>query len=243
MTAGDDIVIREITPEVVTFSRPFTRFYGAFPMGGRSTAIKLSTGNVWVVASTPLSPETKETVNKLGKVEFILAADADHHIFLSEWKQEYPEAKLIGVQGLAEKKRSESLKFDYTYGVDDPKFGFEEDIDSLYFSGFSKKDVAWLHKPSKSLIVADLIFNLPANEQYSKSKSSPKVAFFFPKFEPYSKFHQDFVWKEGKNKEAMKTAAKTVATWDFERIIMCHGDVIEKDAKKAWETAYARYLV
>jgi hypothetical protein len=34
-----------------------------------------------------------------------------------------------------------------------------------YFSGFSKKDVAWLHVSSQTLIVADLIFNLPANEQ------------------------------------------------------------------------------
>jgi len=34
-----------------------------------------------------------------------------------------------------------------------------------YFSGFKNKDVAFLHSPSKTLIVADLIFNLPATEQ------------------------------------------------------------------------------
>jgi len=39
------------------------------------------------------------------------------------------------------------------------------DIDSSsYFSGFGNKDVAFFHEPSKSLITADLIFNLPANE-------------------------------------------------------------------------------
>ena len=57
---------------------------------------------------------------------------------------------------------------------------------------------------------------------------------------------------------AMKKDAKTVAGWDFERIIPCHGvsrgtttfvtpspilqDVIERDAKKAWLEAYAWYL-
>ena len=70
-----------------------------------------------------------------------------------------------------------------------------------YFSGFSKKDVAWLHVPSKTLIVADLIFNLPATEQYSKSSSSGKLPFFIPKFEPTSSFHKKFVWDEGKDKE------------------------------------------
>jgi hypothetical protein len=34
-----------------------------------------------------------------------------------------------------------------------------------YFSGFKNKDVAFLHAPSKTLMVADLIFNLPATEQ------------------------------------------------------------------------------
>ena len=32
------------------------------PFGGRSTAIKLSSGDVWVLASTPLSEETKATI-------------------------------------------------------------------------------------------------------------------------------------------------------------------------------------
>lgn len=54
-------------------------------MGGRSTAIKLSSGDVWVIASTPLSDETKAAVDKLGTVKYILAADADHHFFLCEW--------------------------------------------------------------------------------------------------------------------------------------------------------------
>ena len=38
-----------------------------------------------------------------------------------------------------------------------------------YFSGFRNKDVAFLHAPSKTLIVADLIFNLPATEQVVSS--------------------------------------------------------------------------
>ena len=34
-----------------------------------------------------------------------------------------------------------------------------------YFSGHESKEVAFLHKPSKTLIEADLLFNLPAKEQ------------------------------------------------------------------------------
>lgn len=237
-----DIVIREITPEVVTFSRPFSKFLGFFPMGGRSTAIKLSSGEVWVVASTPYSNETKAAVEKLGPVGYILAASADHHYFLTEWKNNYPDAKMIGVETLPKKKKGENWKFDEVYQPDSANnFGFESDIDAVYFSGFSKKDVAWFHKSSKTLIVADLIFNLPATEQYSLSKQR-KTGLFTKKLNPYTDFHRNFIWNESKDKAAMAKDAKAVNAWDFDRIIPCHGNTIDDGGKAAWESVYARFL-
>lgn len=44
-------------------------------------------------------------------------------------------------------------------------------IDS-YFSGFKNKDVAFFHKESKSLIEADLLLNLPCNEQVKSNSLS-----------------------------------------------------------------------
>ena len=38
-------------------------------MGGRSTAVKLSAGEVWVLASTPLDSETKTKLDELGDVK------------------------------------------------------------------------------------------------------------------------------------------------------------------------------
>jgi len=238
-----EIVIREVTENVWTFSSPFARLYDLFPMGGRSTAIKLSDGTVWAIASTPLTAETKETVDNLGTVSYLLAADADHHFFLSEWKKAYPEAKMIGVEGLDEKKKAESWKFDHIYTPgSDNLFGFEADITACYFDGFAKKDVAWLHVPSQTLIVADLIFNLPATEQFSKSKARSKVP-FISKLSVKDKFHQSFVWGQGTDKEAMKRDAKTVAGWEFQRIIPCHGDVIETNGNAIWKEVYTKYLV
>lgn len=38
-------------------------------------------------------------------------------------------------------------------------------IKACYFSGFQNQDVAFLHVQSKTLIEADLLFNLPGKEQ------------------------------------------------------------------------------
>ncbi|KAJ7731144.1 hypothetical protein DFH07DRAFT_847740 [Mycena maculata] len=237
-----DLVIREVTPEITTFSKPFTRF-GLFPFGGRSTAVRLSTGDVWVLASTPLTHDTKAALDKLGPVKWIMGADAVHHLFLGQFKKAYPEAKVIGVAALVEKKKKDGLQLDGAYGADAPdtKYGFEDEIYACYFSGFANKDVAWFHTSSKTLIVADLLFNLPGNEQYSKSKSNAKVP-ILGKLDPWGALHKRFVWGEGKDKPAMMRDAKTVLAWAPERIIMCHGDVIETEGTKAWASAYSKYL-
>ncbi|KAE9390332.1 hypothetical protein BT96DRAFT_889413 [Gymnopus androsaceus JB14] len=241
-----DLVIREVTSDIWTFSRPFGRGpFGFLPWGGRSTAVKLSSGDVWVLASTPLTEDTKTTIDSLGTVKWIISADIVHHIFLGQFKKAYPEAKVIGVDGLKEKKKQnkEDLVIDGEYGVDSPSalYGFEDEIKACYFSGFANKDVAFLHVASRTLIVADLLFNLPGTEQYSKSKTSPKIP-IIGKLNPESGLLKWLLWSIGDNKDAMRRDIKTVCDWDFDRVIMCHGDVIESDGKKAWENSYSKYL-
>jgi hypothetical protein len=62
-------VIRNVTPNLTTFSKPFARF-GLFPIGGRSTAIKLSGDKgVWILASTPLDEPTQARLKEMGEVK------------------------------------------------------------------------------------------------------------------------------------------------------------------------------
>ncbi|KAJ7054378.1 hypothetical protein C8F01DRAFT_488437 [Mycena amicta] len=237
-----ELVIREVTPEITIFSKPFARFH-ILPFGGRSTAVKLSTGDVWVLASTPLTEDTKAAIDRLGPVKWIMGADAVHHMFLGQFKKAYPEAKVIGVAALLPKKAAEGWALDGAYGADPEgtKYGFEDEIYACYFSGFANLDVAFFHAASKTLIVADLLFNLPGTEAYSKTTAKSRVP-LVGKIDPYGNLHKRFVWGQGKNKEAMTRDAKTVLGWGPERVIMCHGDVVEKDGTRAWATAYSKYL-
>lgn len=53
-----------------------------FRIGGRTTAIRLASGGVWVLASTPLTVETKAAIDRIGTVKFIVGPNAVHHLFL-----------------------------------------------------------------------------------------------------------------------------------------------------------------
>ncbi|KIK02879.1 hypothetical protein K443DRAFT_677227 [Laccaria amethystina LaAM-08-1] len=239
---SSETVIREVAKGVWTFSRPFARF-GLIPIGGRSTAIKLKDGGVWVLASTPLDEETKNTIDNLGPVKFIVSPDAVHYLFLGEFKKAYPSAKLIAPQEAIERSSDKSLVYDGVWGRDPPgtKYEFEDDVKHCYFSGFKNKDVAFFHGESKSLIEADLLLNLPCNEQYSKSTTPPTLLGWIG-VGPHSWLHPRLTWKLGVDKEAMQRDTKTVCSWDFDRIIPCHGDVIETDGKDAWRAAFRFYL-
>ncbi|KIP02423.1 hypothetical protein PHLGIDRAFT_130737 [Phlebiopsis gigantea 11061_1 CR5-6] len=241
--SSSETVIREVTKDVWTFSRPFARF-GIIPIGGRSTAIKLSSGDVWVLASTPLNDVTKAKIDELGPVKYIVGGDAVHHLFLGEFKRNYPTAKLIAPEEAIQKKVEEGLTFDGSWGKDPvgTQYGFENDIQHCFFPGFQNKEVVFYHSASKSLIEADLLFNLPPKEQYSKSSSSGYVPFVGNLLQPWHILHKKFAWSLGTDKEAMRRDVRTVASWDFTRVIPCHGDVIEDKGKEAFMEAYKYYF-
>lgn len=70
-------------PSLWTFPcSPFGRF-NIFPVGGRTTVIKLSSGGLWILASTPLDHETKSKIDELGgNVRYIIGANAVHNLYL-----------------------------------------------------------------------------------------------------------------------------------------------------------------
>lgn len=83
----------------------------------------------------------------------------------------------------------------------------------------------------------------------------PFVGMLSPMLAPGTALHANFLWMAGgaqavpnlpnggstqERRTHFAKDAEAVAAWDFERIIPCHGDVIEKDAKKAFLDTYSK---
>ena len=116
---------------------------------------------------------------------------------LKEWKDLYPEAEVIGPQGLD--VNLPEVKFDFLFTPEqlDRTFGNDEII-AHYFPGYASKEIAFLHVPSKTLLNADLAENLPAKEQYSQSGVDPASGFwtglFIKMFSPNNWIHNFVIW-------------------------------------------------
>lgn len=238
-----DLVIREVKPGVWTFSRPFLRA-PFVPFGGRSTAIKLKDGSVWLLASTKADEETLNKIREIGPVKYIMAPDIGHWLNLKDFSHAFPDAKVIGVEGHELKVPSE-VKFAGLYGKDPEgtKYGFEDEISARYFPHFENKDVAFCHHESKTMIEADLLFNFPATEQYSKSKESAHSWIpFVSSIGPFGRLHGLLTSSLAKDIKGNAPDAKAVAEWDFDTIIPCHGNVVEGNGKEAWLAAWHKYI-
>ncbi|GAA5877847.1 hypothetical protein JCM16303_000258 [Sporobolomyces ruberrimus] len=246
-----ELTIRKLDDYVTIFSVPFKRM-GVVPFGGRSTAIKLQSGNVWLAASHPLCPETLKTIHEMGgPVKHLVMFDAEHGMYTETYHKAFPEAKLYFPPSATKKWISKGLLsegstnvFTYGEGKADP---FEVDTNGeIKSADFTKahvnEDIAFLHVPSKTMIEADLLMNLPANEQYSQTDEKNSIP-FINKVVPGSGAHKKMLWHlVSKDKQEMSRAAKEVAAWDFDRLIPCHGDVIEPGGKKAWLDTYADFI-
>ncbi|KAM5346537.1 hypothetical protein ACJ41O_009542 [Fusarium nematophilum] len=259
----DVMVIRNVTPNVVTFSVPFSRF-GKVKIGGRGTLVKLTSGGLAVFSPVALTEATKAKVAEMGgDVRYIVALDFEHHIFISEWAKQYPSAKIVGPEGLPEKRAKQQ---------DDPKIGGEEfavvfkkqdkrdiridpefdaDFDYEYVDGHANLEIVFFYKPDRVLIQADLLFNLPPTEQYSKVPEAErpqdgvtgKVFASIQTPRGDIKWLKRFNWYVGaKDRNSFNASIERIVQWDFVTNIPCHGDVMEGDAKELFQRVFEWHI-
>ncbi|KAI1738176.1 hypothetical protein F4680DRAFT_460024 [Xylaria scruposa] len=258
-------VIRNVTPNVVTVSVPFLRFEKV-PIGGRATIIKLTTGSLAVFSPVALTDEVKAKVTELGgNVGYLIAGDLEHHIFLTQWKTEYPAAKLIGPKGLPERRKDMNdpmigkEEFDFLYDETNAHSAaisdeFAADFEVELVDAHPNKEIVLFYKPEKVLIEADLMFNLPPTEQYSKVPEAEKkgggllkkIFYALNTTQGPAKGHKRLLWyaisNGNKNRAGFNESAKRIYGWDWVTLIPCHGDTIEGTGKETFAKIFDWHL-
>lgn len=221
--------------------------------------VKLSTGALAVFSPVSLTPEVRETVNKLGgDVRYIAAPDLQHHLNLTAWKKAYPQAQILAPEGLWEKRQSNTefkdTQFEHVFKQGGSPQSISEEFDAEfeteYVPGHGSRELVFLHRPSRTVIEADLLFNLPANEQYSKTSDGPTANILTRLVLPLlttkapAMGQRRFAWwiLSARDRPSFTESVKRIDKWDFDRLIPCHGDVIETGAKGVFQDVMAWFL-
>jgi len=251
------MVIRDVVPQVITtLSVPFWRF-GQVKIGGRGTIVRLQSGSLAVFSPVALTDDVKQKVSELGEVKYITALDAEHHIFLGPWHQAYPNAQVLGPETLPEKRdkqNNEKVPFAFVFSKAKPITSitpeFDAEFEWEYVPAHVNKELVFNHKPTRTLITADMMFNLPATEQFSKSGISPQTGILSKIFNGINNTRGEATWQRrliwygtsSSDRKSFNESVARIAKWDFERIVACHGDVIEGNGKGIFEKVFKWHL-
>lgn len=112
------------------------------------------------------------------------------------------------------------------------------------------KELVFSYKPDRTLIEADLLFNLPATEQYSKAGVKASSGILTRLFGALQNTNgkalaqQRVVWygTSAGDRPSFAKSMQVINGWDFDRLVPCHGDVIETGAKGIFEKVMAWHL-
>ena len=229
MTGTQASALRPLGRDVWVADRPLKLAVG--DIGARMTVVRLADGGLFLHSPVRLDDETKRALDDLGPVRAIVAPSKVHHLFAGEYVRAYPAARLYGAPGLAEKRRE--LRVDAVLG-DDPLPEWRDRIDQHLFRGAPVlNEVIFLHAPSRTLVLTDLAFNVPA-ERTAGARLFYWLTGAAGRFGPHR-----LVRTMIRDRRAARDSVEQVLAWDFDRVIVSHGDVLESGGRNRFAAAFA----
>lgn len=210
-----------------------TVHWHGMPYSTRMTVIELPNKKLWIHSPSKITDLLLEDIAALGEPAYLVSPNKIHHLYLKEWEEIFPRALLYAPPGLVQKRRD--IDFDREL-VDAPEKEWAMEIDQLIFRGSpAMEEVVFFHRPSGTLILADLIENFPAGHFRGIRKAIAKMTGIVS---PDGKTPLDWrlTFLFGKNK-ARKSVDKMLA-WQPKKIIIAHGECIDENAAQFVEKSF-----
>lgn len=221
---------REIAPGIWGIDRQ-VRFAGAV-LPARSTVIDLGQGRLLLVS--PPADACPE-LDRLGSLDAIVAPNSFHYLYADSYLRRHPAAQLFVAPGLPQRVPSLPRAVELGAGRQVP---WESHLSHVVLGphrGLS--EVLFFHPRSRTLILTDVASNLlELRRAYDRlwARASGMPAGFGP-----SRNARQLLLRE---REGAREALRAAARWPFERIVVAHGAVVERDARRVFESGFAGYL-
>ncbi|ODQ80146.1 hypothetical protein BABINDRAFT_175580 [Babjeviella inositovora NRRL Y-12698] len=250
---------RLLTPQIAIHSCPFS-VLNILKVGARMTLIKLPNDNIIIWSAVPYGPEAErclELLQPYNKVTNVIIPDSAHTMAARDYVSKFPGITALGVDGVNEASSTTITagKINKTHAnrilkgseladilkvLKGPELAdilkgenakdLVDNFEFVYFAGHKNNELVMYHPNTKTLFEADLLFNVkPKSEQYGNEDPTTGLSFIARYIQPYSAGNRD--------------AISAVASWDFERIVVSHGEVIEgkNESRLAFDSVYGHF--
>lgn len=219
---------RQLAENLWVFDRPL-RMLGV-QVGARMTAVRLPDGSLFLHSPVALDDVTREAIDALGPVRHVVAPNRLHHLFVADYREAYGEALLWAAPGLPEKR--EDVHFDGVLG-DAPNTGWAGTLDQQLVRGAPVlNEVAFLHRASRTLLLADLAMNFG-------DAATGLTGLWLRLTGIHGRFAVSRVLRRMvRDRAAARESLDAILAWDFERVVVSHGVVLQRNGKRLLRQAY-----
>ena len=222
-------MLRELDAGLWVVDHPF-KMPGGIALGTRTTIVGRDDGGLLLISPGPLGDAVCEQIGKLGRVSGIVAPNNMHHLYVPDAVRACPDALLYGVAGVVSKQKQQI--FSVLAGT--PPDGWQRELDAVAVAGIPMLDeLVFLHRPTRSLILTDLCFNV----QHSDSL---RTRVFLRINSAYGRFGPSRLLRSAiRDKAACRRSLDLILEWDFDRVLLAHGEILESGGHEALRSAYA----
>lgn len=156
-----------------------------------------------------------------------------HHLFLAEWSERWPEARLHAPPGLA--RRRPELHFAAELG-DEPDPAWSAEIDQTIFRGsLAMEEVAFFHRASRTAIFGDLVQRHdPARMKGLKGLVMRLDALVGERGSTPREWRATFL-----RRAPARAARERALAWQPERLLIAHGACAAQGATQILDRALA----
>ncbi len=232
-------MLREIDKDIWVAEQSF-RYFG-LSVGTRMTVIRLANRELAVISPIQINDAIVTQLAQLGTVSHIIAPNLYHYLFAANFKNNYPKATFWATPGLEVKKPDLSIdkKIDRDGKSlwDGLEYIFFDGFRTLALSGFdSLNESVFFHSVSRTLILTDTAFHF--------DDSFPLITQFTTRvIGGYKSLSPSLLERIATTeKEKVRKSVEKVLSWDFERVIMAHGTIVEENGKEKFKQGYEEFL-
>jgi Domain of unknown function (DUF4336) len=195
------------------------------------TVLRLSDGKLLVHSPVAMTAKRRAFLEALGAIEHLYAPNLFHHRWIGEWAGAFPSARLHAPAGLGQKRRD--LRIDRVNGSV-PEAAFAGVIDEVRIDGFRLDESALLYRPSRTLVVADLLHNV-GRPQHRWTEFYTRVMGFYDR----AGLSRMIRWTAFPDRTAARRSFNELLALSFDSLIVGHGEPLTHGGREALAMAYA----
>lgn len=204
----------------------------------RMTVVRLASGDIMLHSPCDITSTLAQEITALGPVRHIVVPGNFHHLHARSAQTAFPDAKTWICPGT--EKRAPGLKYDAVLSNEAPE-AWRGEIDQVVIEGSRiMREVAMYHRASRTLLLVDLIENF--------TDATPRIGgalkFWFKYVmrmwnhpQPAPEYRMG--WS---SRAAAAQSLRRILAWDFDHIVISHGDLIERDAHAVATAAWSSVL-